>query len=562
MANLEKIRFGEQSPAIGGRNFIISQRRTGLLDDNDTYLITGSSKDQKWELRPRPALDGPVWNTSGTNSASVDYQILGAYYWPATGHFYWVTRPATDTLSTSGAATLRRSTSVTGAMSSLQVMGSTTEVYAHFEEYRYGTAHYLLVSIGTQMWYIDTSNVVTQITDGDFPVHEPKFAVLDGYVFVAKKNTQDIYNSAAGDVTSWQASTFIRAEADSSNVIGLAVLSNHLVAVKPTTCEIFKDAGIPSPNSPLLRVPEYYKTVGASSSIAFCVDGDRLYVWGNSKGSFQNTGIGTSIGNLWQMSLSETSPVNTTEIIDPGNLGQVFLQTYTLPAQRKVIALKFYGTASWIYAVPLWVIDPATGLTVQWTHQVASTEDQPDDSEYWLFGTFVNGYLFPVIGMDGSGYRKGVTLQPSTTLTETLLNSGTYRRTGITMRLEVPVYSSSPSTFTTLRSVKLLSPSIPVSGNGGSVTNGTISASVELLYPGGNGDMKTAVSRTWNIVSYDTGTSVNTTHLTLFQFGRMNQGLLRFIIPTATHTNGSVEYPAWDFSLYGIDLDLVPSKHQ
>ena len=50
-----------------------------------------------------------------------------------------------------------------------------------------GTTDYLLLSDGTDMWTISTTDVVTDITDVDMPAGPLSPVGMDGYVFIAKR---------------------------------------------------------------------------------------------------------------------------------------------------------------------------------------------------------------------------------------------------------------------------------------------------------------------------------------------------------------------------------------
>ena len=53
----------------------------------------------------------------------------------------------------------------------------------------------VIATDGTTLIKIDSSNVVTTCVDADMPVHIPNPIFLDGYLFVAKADSADIYNS-------------------------------------------------------------------------------------------------------------------------------------------------------------------------------------------------------------------------------------------------------------------------------------------------------------------------------------------------------------------------------
>jgi len=97
------------------------------------------------------------------------------------------------------------------------------------------------------------SNVLTQITDPDFPTpHLPYPQSMDGYVFVAKANTADIYNSDLDDPFSWTPGNFITAEMYPDYITALTKNNNYIIAVGQGSMEFFFDAGTAT-GSPLAR---------------------------------------------------------------------------------------------------------------------------------------------------------------------------------------------------------------------------------------------------------------------------------------------------------------------
>jgi hypothetical protein len=87
----------------------------------------------------------------------------------------------------------------------------------------------------------------------NFPTpHIPMPVFLDGYLFVAKANTQDIYNSDLDQPTLWTPGDFISAEMYPDKIIALSKNNNYVYAVGSNSVEYFYDAGVAS-GSPLAR---------------------------------------------------------------------------------------------------------------------------------------------------------------------------------------------------------------------------------------------------------------------------------------------------------------------
>lgn len=86
---------------------------------------------------------------------------------------------------------------------------------------------------------------------------------LNGYLFVAKRGTQRIYNSEVGDFSTWTlANNYLDAEMHGDNIISLGVHRNHLVAFGERSIEFFYDGAIEI-GSPLVRQEAYSVKVGA-----------------------------------------------------------------------------------------------------------------------------------------------------------------------------------------------------------------------------------------------------------------------------------------------------------
>ena len=111
-----------------------------------------------------------------------------------------------------------------------------------------------LVMVDGVEGYVFTSNAAgTKITDADFPTpHIPFPIYIDGYLFLAKANTGDIYNSDLYDPSLWTAGNFISSELYPDDVQALVKVNNYLLAVGQQGCEYFYDAGN-APGTPLAR---------------------------------------------------------------------------------------------------------------------------------------------------------------------------------------------------------------------------------------------------------------------------------------------------------------------
>lgn len=102
--------------------------------------------------------------------------------------------------------------------------------------------------------YVFTSNAAgTKITDVDFPSpHVPFPVFMDGYLFLAKAGTGDVYNSDLNHPENWTPGSFLSSELYPDDIQALVKINNYLLVIGTQGCEFFFDAGT-SPGTPLAR---------------------------------------------------------------------------------------------------------------------------------------------------------------------------------------------------------------------------------------------------------------------------------------------------------------------
>lgn len=104
-----------------------------------------------------------------------------------------------------------------------------------------GTRTMVMVD-GTNGYVFTASATYTQIADADFPTpHVPNPVFLDGYLFLAKANTYDIYNSNLNNPALWTAGDFISAEAHPDVVVALTKINDYILAIGNNSVEYFYD---------------------------------------------------------------------------------------------------------------------------------------------------------------------------------------------------------------------------------------------------------------------------------------------------------------------------------
>lgn len=191
----------------------------------------------------RPALDGAVIDSANTSGM----KARGVYVWEKTSAltYYYAVVGVRVYTSTDGSTWTHRDTLLTSA---------TTPV--GFTEFiNSATNAKSLVLVDGVEGYVYTSDAAgTKITDAEFPTpHLPFPVYLDGYLFLAKKDTGDIYNSDLNSTTAWTAGNFISSEQYPDDVQAITKVGNYLLAIGLHGCEYFYDAANAT-GSPLRRV--------------------------------------------------------------------------------------------------------------------------------------------------------------------------------------------------------------------------------------------------------------------------------------------------------------------
>ena len=125
---------------------------------------------------------------------------------------------------------------------------------------------------------IDSTNTVATCADADLPAHLPYPIFLDGYLFLARASSAEIWNSLNNDPFSWDTTTFIGTEMEADLVQRIAKLNNYLIAFGKETIEYFWDAANASPDSPMQRNDTPVKINGYLGGLA--VYGNYLFYIG------------------------------------------------------------------------------------------------------------------------------------------------------------------------------------------------------------------------------------------------------------------------------------------
>ncbi|MGL4630834.1 MAG: hypothetical protein ACRCVT_06475 [Leadbetterella sp.] len=168
-------------------------------------------------------------------------------------------------------------------------MFSTLTGQVGFTEFLYddGTSK-VVVTDGTTLHTIDVSGVLVQATSPDLPSHLPQIVFLDGFLFLIKRDTADIYNSNLNDPLLYTAGDFLTAEMLPDKATYLTRLNNYLVVMGGQSIEYFWNAGNATA-SPLQRNDTPIKLAGLLGGVASL--GNRLFIVGSYNESQPNVFI-------------------------------------------------------------------------------------------------------------------------------------------------------------------------------------------------------------------------------------------------------------------------------
>lgn len=203
-------------------------------------------------------------------------------------------------------------TASTGALVTTVTPFTTTSGDVGFTEFYYDTgATKIVVSDGSRLITIDSSNTVVTGSDPDMPTSfGPHTVFLDGYLFLFKEGTSDIYNSNLNDPLAYTAGNYITAEMVADKLLRIVRLNNYIVAFGTNSMEYFYDAANAS-GSPLARVDIPIKNIGLLGGIA--QKGNRIFFVGQTT----ETGPEIFVIEDWKIDPIDNPPIR--RFIQPGS---------------------------------------------------------------------------------------------------------------------------------------------------------------------------------------------------------------------------------------------------
>lgn len=214
------------------------QQRSGLTPEKDARLVnmmvemlgSPSTEGKQFVVKSRPGLSAAYTVNAG--------EARGLYNWLFNGVHYLFSVVA-DKVYVNGVSvlTLTTTTGLVGFAEHVSDIAATT----------------LVLVDGTKGYVFTDSTTSAEIVAADFPTpHVPFPIFLDGYIFLAKADTQDVHNSNLNDPLLWTAGEYFSAEMYPDKIVALSKNNNYIYAIGSNSIEFLYDAA-EATGSPLAR---------------------------------------------------------------------------------------------------------------------------------------------------------------------------------------------------------------------------------------------------------------------------------------------------------------------
>jgi hypothetical protein len=227
-----------------------------------------------------------------------------------------------------------------------------------------GAGTYLGIVTAAGAGYTYDGTTLALISDADFPSSAAGSAVLDDYLVVFKRNTNQFNASDKGDFTSWAALSFDNATGADDVLIGIAAGQSKLYLGGERSTEIWWNAGL-SP-FPFQRIPNGVIDLGLAAQYSQTII-DNTVVW------FAHDGTVRALRGLTPQRISN-------------HANEAKFATYSNPQNAFAMAMTIRGHAWYVLTFPdqaTWVYDFNTG---EW-FECASL-----GSNEWLVDAYVRAY--------------------------------------------------------------------------------------------------------------------------------------------------------------------------
>lgn len=326
-------------------NLHINAFNGATITEKDSGITNGivEKRNDVLYVTQRPSID--VFDDASSNGA--DARGRAIYYWDAADDLYFLNN---DTIYKNTSATTV-STSPTAGTKKCKFVEA-------------GGVLVLLDPENNQGFTITTGDVVTEITDTDFPPKQTPAvglayggAALDTYLFVLGEDGI-IYNSDVNDPSTWGALDFLDAERSPDGGQYLGLHHDNIVVYGVRTIEFFYDAANTT-GSPLNRRQDLAYQIGCTDGESVWEEGDRSFFVGNDfSGSLkvftlENFGIRkistSSIDSLLTQAITKDGySVSGSGFSAAGHTYYV-LNLYTIPSDAESTATLVYDDTSGLW---------------------------------------------------------------------------------------------------------------------------------------------------------------------------------------------------------------------
>ncbi len=237
--------------------------KNGYIKKNEAALDTS----EKYHFLPRPVIAST--SLFGESPGGTNPNLVAVAYSPS-GSGIAIKVYSDGTLA--GTSVYRQTVlkSLPGTWSSATKSYHLTEL-ASASSGLYGGYEWFM-NTPTEGAVIAADGTITEITDADYVTgtgwtDKTNAVPLDGFIFQGSQYTCKIYNCDQNAPTSWAATSVLDANLIAGRLIRLERVRNYLLAFKTNSIEFFKNAGNPTPGSPLEAIPELVLRYGCQGAL-------------------------------------------------------------------------------------------------------------------------------------------------------------------------------------------------------------------------------------------------------------------------------------------------------
>jgi hypothetical protein len=215
-----------------------------------------------------------------------------------------------------------------------------------------------------ELYSVTTGGTLANLSDTDVPTTQaPGVVVFDQYVCVMDSSVAQIWNSDAGDETTWGSTSFLTAETLADDGVRLARHANYLVAFGKKSIEFFFDENNAT-GSPFGRLEGTVSLIGCPEGATVQnIDDELLFVAESHHG-------GRYVAKLRGFTPEPVSSKVVEESLDKE--GSNISNAYAFAVRS--MGHSFYVLTLPTTAAKTWVFDLTDGVWHEWTYYNGSTE--------------------------------------------------------------------------------------------------------------------------------------------------------------------------------------------